>query len=121
MISIGQRAIVLTRRTGGLHNAAGVWLPGAASSVTISGAIQPSGRDEAQFLGDGLAARVERKIYTAATLKVWAEGVEGDSLTEDGRELRVVGFRDYSNALPGIGAVNHRCYYLAAFEGEVLR
>jgi len=76
---------------------AGVWQPGALTTDTIKGAIQPLTDRELQQLPEGWRTRARWKLYSRSALKTLSveTGTAGDRVVWQGHDLLVAGKRNY--------------------------
>jgi hypothetical protein len=76
---LGRRAITVTAHPAGAY-VDGVWVPGAPTTRTVEGSVQPLAGAELERLPEGLRERATLKLYTAADLYL-GELVDVDGLT----------------------------------------
>lgn len=108
---LGRVNLTLTRRAAGTRTN-GLWVPGAATTSTIQGSVQPMNGRARERLPEGLRTRQTQTLYTTAQLQPLSiTGKQGCDLitTPDGRVHEVDVLSDWSaHAAP----TAHREYVL---------
>lgn len=112
---LGATTLTVTRRAAGSY-VAGVWTPGATSTLTVEGSLQPMTGRELLLLPEGERTRARWKLYTETELRTADETTttEADRVSWNGRSLVVVRVQDYSH----VGLLPHYRCELVADETE---
>ena len=75
-----RRPVTITRQAAGAY-VAGVWVPGAESTVTIRASVQPATAEDMQRLPEGRRQTGAVKLYTSAALKTEIGNQKADRVT----------------------------------------
>lgn len=90
--------VVVTRRAAGGH-VDGVWTPGAESTFTVRGSLQPLTGRELLVVPEGERGRARWALYTTTELQTADEAAatDADRVAWRGRSLVVVKVEDWSH------------------------
>ena len=82
--------VTVKRRAAGSY-VDGIWTPGAETTPTVSGSVQPLRSDELKNLPEAQRVRGVRKIYTDSMLQTAdeANAIQADRITYDGEDWEV--------------------------------
>lgn len=116
---LGDQTLTVVETTGTWSS--GVWTPGAETTYTITGSIQPLTNREVDLLPEGERWQDQRKLYTRASLRVVTSNPPLPPLPPhrvqfDGRDWEVHGDQYYDQPT-GRGLWHHR-YRLKAIAPE---
>ena len=75
-----RRAVTVTRQAAGAF-VAGVWVPGAESTVTIRASVQPATAEDMQRLPEGRRQTGAVRLYTSAALLTEVGTQKADRIT----------------------------------------
>lgn len=104
MIQLGTRTISVSRRAAGSY-VNGVWVPGAASVLSMEASVQPLSPREAQKLPEGERIKESRKLYLNEELFPNDDATQksADIVTIDGVQFQVFSCEPWT----GLGMLPH--------------
>ena len=107
MMAIFRKAVTVKRQAAGAY-VAGVWVPGAASQVTIQASVQPASAEDMQRLPEGQRQTGAVKLYTSDTLLTSIGDQKADVVVTEQGEYEVSVADVWNN-----GLIPHKAYLCA--------